>query len=281
MLPLVTYYNTFKADYRLSMEIYAQRLSDAMQSQFCGKAMDNELAIENFVPQSSSILPFNNRLTMRYLRYFSYPRQVQGRCSQIHHITDHGYAHLISKLGAGAKIISVHDVIPFLAWKGLIRGVDASVFRKPILNLYSLKYLSEFDHIITISQQTKSDLLEYFSVPESKLSVIPPIIDQRFCPQSADRVAQFKQRHELNNDRQYVLLPGSAFYKNLKGSLAALKDLCAKNPDLTILKTGVADVEFNRQVHEKRLSDRVSQIYLEDKSELPLLYSSVDCLRTR
>jgi glycosyltransferase involved in cell wall biosynthesis len=276
---LITYYRTFDLDQRVSMEIYADRLSQALIDHIDPVSdQPNSQTVTNFRPASPQSSMFKSKFGMRFLRYFWYPRQVKNSESKIHHIVDHGYAHLVKNLGAGAKIVTVHDLIPSLAWRGLIQGVDKSNFRKPRLNLYSLSFVQEFDHVIAISGQTKHDLLEYSQINESRVTVVPPVIDQAFSYQKPERVAWFKQKYGLSPDKQYVLLVGGSFYKNQERSLRALKRLCQYSPDLRIIKTGVADPEFEREVVSNNLTQRVQTLYIEDSSELPLLYASVDCL---
>ena len=56
-------------------------------------------------------------------------------------------------------IITVHDIIPILAWRGHIKNFNYP--HKPILFEYSINSLKNATHIIAVSKNTKKDLIEH------------------------------------------------------------------------------------------------------------------------
>ncbi len=269
----VQHYQCFKADKRLSMDIFADALA---------KTLDSLPSIElsSFVPQSSLERYSQNRLVMRYLRYRRYPQLVKNLSADLHHVLDHGYAHLYPNLGDGLKCTSAHDLIPLLQWKGEL-GIDgaASGLRKPLLNLHSLSFLERYDGIVTISESTKRDLVKHLKLEPKKITVVAPPLLPQFKPLRGDVVEEFASKYKLDSKYQWLMVSGREFYKNHKGSLTAVSHLVKRGfRNIRIVKTGASSNEFSELVASLDLEDYVVELFLEDFNELPLLYNFIDCL---
>ncbi|MFT6408682.1 MAG: glycosyltransferase involved in cell wall biosynthesis [Arenicella sp.] len=273
----VCHYRCYAADKRLSMDIYADSLAIALRSK-----VDDQQSFElsEFTPTSWLEKYRDNRFLMRYLRYRYYPKLVKQQYADIHHVLDHGYAHLFPSINHGLKCVTVHDLIPMLTWKGLIPiNNQPSKTRKPWLNLNSLSYLHKYDGIISISQNTKRDLTKYLNIEQQKISYIPPPIAKIFKPIANDLVAQFARKYRLDQSKKWVMISGSEFYKNHIGSLQAFKRILQRSDiNLQLIKTGRPTPGFDKLVTELELESNVTQLFLDDFSELPLLYNLVDCL---
>ena len=75
------------------------------------------------------------------------------------------------------------------------------------------------------------------------------------------------------------MVSGREFYKNHKGSLKAASQLIVNgHKNIRIVKTGAPSNEFSELVASLALQDYVVELFLEDFSELPLLYNFIDCL---
>lgn len=259
-------YQGYAADQRISMQIYADRLARCLSSL--------GLRVNQFAPKSK--LESQSNWLMRYLRYFEYPRQVGQQAADIHHVIDHGYAHLINQFSDGIKCVTVHDLIPLLAHLGKIQGTEKK--RNPWLNRYSLSFIKQFDYVIAPSESTASDLQTYLGVQRDQVSVIPPVIDSCFALQSEAAVDEFAQRYDLPQEHQWLLITGQEFYKNHITSLKVLKKLRDQGHKIKLLKTGVVSRQFAQQAHQLGLTDHVRQVYLADAKDLPLAYGFADCL---
>lgn len=267
----------FQSDRRMSMDIYAESIA---------KVADNErFSVDVTRPQSSLERYSMNRLVMRYLRYWHYPRIMKSIESDLYHVLDHGYAHLQPKLKVGnahsKACITVHDLIPMLTWYGQIQSADGSKIpsRKPWLNIKSLSYLAHFDRIIAVSASTKNDLLSHFKLAPEKVEVIPPIIDQVFRPSTEFEKSAFSTKYGFDRDCKWVMVSGSEFYKNHRTSLKVLAELNRQHDiEFRLVKTGLMSEDFNLMVQEFGLESRVKSIFLEEAFDLAHLYSLVDCL---
>jgi len=273
----ISLYRCFKSDERISMDVYADGLLEVLNDQGVGAHV--------YKPSSTLEKWSENAWVMRFLRYKQYGHSVKKNRnpeSDIHHVTDHGYAHLLPSLSQAKNCVSVHDLIPFLTWSGVIKAdKNGQTFnvKKPHLNLFSLKYLQYFDHIISISQSTANDLSKYLHIPTEKISVIPPVINDRFTPINQSLVEQFQDKYCLSKNVKWLMVSGREHYKNHRTSLLVLRSLLSStNYPIKLIKTGIASPEFNHLVNELGLQENVIQLFLENIDELPLLYNAVDCL---
>lgn len=269
----VCHYLCFKSDQRASMNVYAEGLSNALSQSW--------ISLRSYQPRSALEAFSSNRVVMRYLRYFQYPRAVSklNFNADIHHIIDHGYAHLLPRLGAGKKVVTAHDLIPMMRWKGLLEAEDRVAVRKPLLNLHSLSFLYHFDQVIAPSQSTANDLTNHLGIPESKISRVPPVIGAQFGILEESLVAEFSKRYGLQEDCRWIMVSGQEFYKNHVTSLKVLKDLNTQSEiEIRMIKTGLPSEDFNQSVRQLGLEGLVKSLYLEDSKQLALLYNFVDCL---
>ncbi|MFT6006325.1 MAG: glycosyltransferase involved in cell wall biosynthesis [Pseudoalteromonas tetraodonis] len=276
----VRQYLGFESDNRISIDIYADSIAQGLQ----GRSINLEL----FQAQSSLERYANSIFLMRYLRYLNYSRQIPMGAVDVHHVLDHGYAHLHPKLKGGKTCITVHDLIPMLNWKGAIAPVMSPTsigpsikpkVAKPMLNLYSLGFLDKYDQIIAVSNSTAQDMVEHLSISLDKISIIPPVISSRFQPNDSESIAEFSRQYELDRSCKWVMVSGQEFYKNHLGSLLVLEQLKKHTGmDIKIIKTGKPSAEFDQLVSSLGLEDSVRQVFFEDPDDLPKLYSFVDCL---
>lgn len=269
----IQHYQCFSADKRLSMDIFADSLAQALDSL-------SSIELSRFLPLSSLERYSRNRLVMRYLRYRRYPQLIKHLSADLHHVLDHGYAHLFPHLGDGLKCTSAHDLIPLLQWKGEL-DIDGEErgSRKPMLNLYSLSFLERYDGIVTISESTKRDLVKHLKLDPKKITVVAPPLLPQFQPLAEDVVERFAAKYRLNPKYQWLMVSGREFYKNHKGSLTAVSRLVKEgHRNIRIVKTGASSNEFGELVASLGLEDYVVELFLEDFNELPLLYNFIDCL---
>ncbi|GHA08358.1 mannosyltransferase [Arenicella chitinivorans] len=266
----------------MSMEVYADSLSAALA--LAGAE------VSHFRPVSWLERKAQNRFVMRFLRYVSYPWQVRKNAADgalIQHVTDHGYAHLYPQLSATVKVCSAHDLIPLLSWKGIIETVLApdgtpsdsrAAARKPVLNLHSLSFLDRFDHLITISEQSAADLVQYLGIDKQKISVVPPVIAAHYVPQAPDEIERVMAKYGLQMDRKWIMISGSEYYKNHRNSLLAIAQLIKRTKQkIGIFKSGWVTPEFAQMVEELGLSSYTVTSHIAG-DDLPAIYSAVDCL---
>jgi hypothetical protein len=142
----ISLFRGYVQDDRRSMQIYSDYLVDGLRAKLPG------VPIHEVIPQAPKWLNGNYQ-AMRLFRYFMYPLRARRESGTINHITEAGYAHLIRCLDYRKTIVTVHDVIPILSWRGLIPGLSHP--HAPRLLEHSLSYLKKAAAVITPSECIK------------------------------------------------------------------------------------------------------------------------------
>ncbi len=146
----------------------------------------------------------------------------------------HGLAQELPKdiKKSGAKsIVTIHDLI-FLKHPEFYTPIDRKIyFSKAKFAVHNA------DHIIAISEQTKSDIINTFGVPENKISVIYQSCNEVFYEKRTQtELEQVKTKWNLPKD--YILYVGALNEnKNVKVILEALNLLKGKF-DLSLVIVG-------------------------------------------
>ncbi len=132
------------------------------------------------------------------------------------------------------------------------------------------------EKLITASEHTKSDLVEYFNVCAEKIEVIPYGVDEKFHPvEDEDLLSSFRKKHNLPQD--FILYVGNLkSHKNLGILLRAFKLLRTqkKVEESLVLTTGGKSAdELLRQVHDEGIEQWVKVLPFMPDEELALLYN--------
>ena len=130
----------FAEERRLSMELYADMLAASLKD-----LAQMSFNVNQYVPVIPDWLK-NKKNGMRIARFYSYPRQVKRKNAALFHIIDHGYGQLIHFLNPQKTIITVHDLMSLVRWKGKIPGIQRGTF--PLLALISLNSVKKAKHLI-------------------------------------------------------------------------------------------------------------------------------------
>jgi len=266
----------FAEDRRTSMEIYGDKLLATLeatnQSQFSFTTFQPRL------PRWNRVVPETANLKMRAARYIAYPRQAKRLSADIYHIIDHGYAHLLSSLDPGKTVITVHDMIPYLAGRGLIPGVTMS--RRSWLSEYSQGFLKRAAAIVAVSENTKQDLLRHCQCDPERIHVLAHGIDPAFRKLDMDQ-AEVRKALGLPYAEgvKLVLITGQQFYKNHETCLAVLERLLKDYGDsLYLVRLGAVTPQWRSLLEQSNCTGRVIEIPRLPSSAMPSLYNAVDCL---
>jgi len=111
-----------------------------------------------------------------------------------------------------------------------------TISEKILLNL-DIRYIKRASHIIAISQSTKSDLVKYLRIPETRISVIYNGVDHNiFKPYEP---YQMRPYHVTLSHKPYILYVGSERRrKNLGRLFEAFATLRQEFPELKLVKVG-------------------------------------------
>jgi glycosyltransferase involved in cell wall biosynthesis len=130
--------------------------------------------------------------------------------------------------------------------------------------------------ILTVSEASKRDILEYFNVPESKITVIYNAIDERFSEQpNADEVMRVRERYQLNDP--FILYAGNIKpHKNLERVIEAFHMI--RRGELEHVKLLIIGDEISkyaalrRTVHRYKLHKHVRFFGFVPDATLAILY---------
>ncbi|MES9955636.1 MAG: glycosyltransferase family 1 protein [Sedimenticola sp.] len=272
----VTFLRNFQEDGRISMEVYAANISKYLQ-----QTEVRDFSFAEYRPELSGwtrTLPEKFNLKMRLARYVDYPLQSRRIDSDVFHIMDHGYAHLLQVLKPERVVVTVHDIIPLLAGRGLMPGV--SMKRRNWLSEYSAKFLKTAGKIIAISENSKKTLVEHIGCDSERIKVIYYGVNKIFRPLEDSERRRAKEALGLPGGVQkLVLITGQEFYKNQETSLRVMEKLYSSyRGDIYLVRLGRLTNEWSDIVRNSLFKEQVINIDYLPNEKMPLLYNAVDCL---
>ena len=270
----VNIYRTFREDQRISMDMYAYYLDHYIKKNY-----NSVINLSSFTPKMmiSKFLP--SKLKMRFARFIEYPYQIRKNYQkyEINHIIDHGYSHLIRyPLNKKNTIVTVHDIIPILAWRGFIPNFRYP--NKPRLVEYSINSLKNAAHIIAVSQNTKKDLIEHCGIKNDNISVIYNGCNSSFKP------LQKSQREQLRNNKfkfprdSFLMLITGEGYKNHETTLKILKELRSKKKNIYLVRLGPKNQNWENLKNYFSLNQYIIEFSGLELNVVSELYTAVDCL---
>jgi glycosyltransferase involved in cell wall biosynthesis len=273
-LEKIVLFRDFAEDGFRSMDVYADHLSAGLVQQ--GSTAYRVHEYRPRIARWISALPVDGLQRMRIARYLGYPRQAWRRRGDLNHIIDHGYAHLIWVLGANRTVVTVHDLIPLLLWKGLIPGVKPD--RPHPLAELSFRALKRARHLIAISENTKRDLIRHLGCEAEQISVIYLGIDSSFKPSGEEDRRRLRKKFGLPCNGSYLVLASvTDFYKNEETSLVIVKrlqEICSK--PVILVRLGPITQGWRENVRVNGMDQRV--VELRWAPSMCELYNAVDCL---
>lgn len=268
----VNIYLDYQEDFRKSMDIYGEQLYKALKN-------NNLIDMELYRPQKTlwnKCIPEKYSFKNRASRYLDYPAKLALRRKEFSHIIDQSYAHLVMALNPEKCIVTVHDLIPMLAWSGRIPGFKLG--HRPLLFEYSASFLKKFKKIIAISYSTKSNIQQLLDIPDEKIEVIYNGVDEIFRPLGPNERGQFLTLTIPKNVFK-VLIIGNAEYKNNKSSLAAVELLESKfGLALQLVCLGADSVKFFKECENYKIARKPIFLMNMSLAQLVELYNFCDCL---
>ena len=258
------------------MDLYADFLSRGIRKHYPDEYLLSECLPK--VPRYLSSFPNAFNTKMRILRYLSYPGQMKQLGKGVFHIIEHGYAHLLKESNLKDKgIVTVHDLIPMLKWKGMIGGMKPS--RKPRFSLYSLSFLENAKKIIAISENTKKDLVNLLGLNPNKIDVIHYGVGSEFKPNTETSKKELRQCLGLPHHTKLILITGQEEYKNHQACLQAMQIIEKKyDRPVQMVRLGRNNNHWQEIKECHNLENKIINIETLALSQVAKLYNSVDML---
>jgi glycosyltransferase involved in cell wall biosynthesis len=205
----VSLFHTLAAEDRISMEVYARELGNALRE----AGVD---VVDVWPPTSSPRKERGGLARARsyFDRYVRYQARASRAGSQVNHIPDHGYGHLAFGLDPRRTVVTFHDAM-LLKLEARELASDRLPWATIAGHRFSLRAIRRVARVITDSASAREDFLRFQNYPPERVIAIPLAVSPSFHPQ-ADR------DDDLPGNPSILHVGHSGFYKNIEAILSAL-----------------------------------------------------------
>lgn len=245
---------------------YARILTSSLAKKFCGDSyilftpkktdLFNTSSYTNMqvvTPQS-----FTGKLLSSYWRSNGVRKDIVAMDIDLYHGLSHEIPYNIHKLRKVKTVVTMHDLI-IERYPEQYNPIDVKTYR------FKYKYSCyHADKILTVSKQTKQDLVDFYKIPEERIEVCYPSSMEYFVKKVCDTEKQ-RIKALYNLPDQFFLSVGSIIPR--KNLLMICKAFCElKNviniPLVVIGKGRRYKEEVKQYLTDNGLTDRV--IFLND-----------------
>lgn len=193
------------------------------------------------------------------------PRRVRQSGAQLIHFTKAA----IPQRRSVPTVVTIHDVIPILL-------PESQVWARRLMWPVALRQAARrSDHVITISEASKRDIVEYLGVPAEKITVTVPAVDlQRFSP--GTHSTSIPPSPEGN---EYILFVGTRdMRKNVPLLIRAFARIAEDIPHHLVIagRQALKRDDDRRQARALGLGDRVRWLDYVAADDLPALYAGAE-----
>ncbi len=212
-----------------------------------------------------------SRFVDGFLKRTLYPVIVRNkiRKNNLKHITNQDLAFILTVAKIHPALVTCYDLIPVLYYH------NDSLYWK-----LNLKGLQNADHIITISEFSKSEISRFTNYAENKITVIYPGVDPSHYYQNKNRT--ILDHYKIPPGNKVILFVGSEEpRKNISLLVKGLYHLKKALPNTTLLKVGGSQMGGDRQtllrlIRHFGLDDDVKFTGQVPEEDLPLFYNAAD-----
>lgn len=223
------------------------------------------------VEAAAKLLPGSQgeKMASRLGRFVRYPAVLRRTPGDVYHILDHSHADLARALPGEKTIVTCHDIIPYLASRGLVPIEAERAVRYTFPK--RIRYMDRCRFIFADSENTKRDLIEHGNISPDKIVVAYCGLNPVFTPERPDGRPVSEVTAELRakwgvppEGRVMFHLGTNVRYKNTPALFHALKLLRAEpslGDSVYLVRAGAAFFpDEDALVDELRIRDRVIHI---------------------
>lgn len=216
-----------------SMARYANELLDALYKlqaddwEFEKVRCNHVETVANLIPG-----PAGKLAAERLARFIKYPLTATMVRASIYHIVDSGHANIGIGLDPKKTVVTVHDLIAMMAHQGIV-NMPAPALHS-LTNPIRTNVLKRASHIISVSHNTKKDIVSLLQIPAERISVVHHGFSNVFRAPSEEELTlarqELRSRHSIPEHAKLILhVSGGAEYKNTS---AVLHGLAVANREL-------------------------------------------------
>lgn len=262
-----------------SMDVYADALVEGL------KTVRPTWEVMEAFPQNPAEGNRTNSLVKGiqkyHQRYWQYPKQLKTCGADIFHVIDHSDGYLVNwlKQSSAPVVVTCHD---------LINLIHPELFRDrarfPWLSLatwkYSLQSMCNAHRIISVSNHTAKDMVNYLQVNPTQIHTVPNGVDAIFQAQNAQAEQDFRKLSNISKKTCCLLNVGSNNpRKNIITILKVVHQLKEQNFPVHFWKAGDDFTDDQKQfIAEHQLDTCISYLGKPDKETLIQIYNSADVL---
>lgn len=263
----------------MSMDIYANALFNAL------KSVRPEWDIIQIRPDISDKQESTSELLHGLHKYFErhikFPLKLRNIDADIFHIIDHSDGHFSYWLNLFNRmnVVTCHDLIN-LVHPETYRGRA----RFPILSMaawrFSISGMEKSDYVISVSESTKKDIIDYTGIYPERISVVPNAVDSCFKPANLSIINSIRKQYGAKKDTLCLLNVGSNnIRKNISAILEAVNILHSEGLPIHFWKVGDAfDIQQLEFIRNNGLCSDIKYLGSPSLEELISIYSSADVL---
>lgn len=207
----------------------------------------------------------------RYLSDAVFGLRTRFQKFHLYHETDH-----VPMPFQGPTVLTVHDLsfvhYPETHPKARLWYLDK--FFYPRLNWVS--------HFITVSVAIQKEIMEYLSIPQSRITVTPLGVSNQFRPYSGGDLNYFLGKYGLISQSFFLYVGAIEPRKNLSLLLRAYaalpSSLRKKNPLVLVGGSGWLMEELDEQIQKLQIDSTILKLGYVPTGDLPALYSGAVAL---
>lgn len=219
----------------------------------------------------SEITPrtFLSRKFSSIWRSFSMVKEIRRNKTDVFHGLSNELPFGIAKSGA-KSVVTIHDLI-FLRLPHCYKRIDRMIYN------YKFRYACEHaDRVLAISECTKRDIIEYYHIDPTKISVIYQGCADMFRKKATEELKEeVKKLYHLPD--KYILNVGTL--EERKNLFLIVKSLIYLPKEIHVVAVG-RGTPYSDMVTEyariHNLSDRVHLLHKVNYAHLPALYQSAE-----
>jgi len=227
--------------------------------------IDNEEQFKLIEPGQNIFKLFGSLWRFKYIS-----REIKQNRLEIYHGLSQELPVGIENTGV-KSVVTVHDLI-FMRFPEFYNRIDAKIYFRKLVHACNVS-----DHIVAISQQTKSDLIEFLKISPDKISVIYQGCNPNFWNKSNQDLNR-EVRAKYNLPERYLLYVGTIEErKNLLGLMMALD---IKNIHIPLVVIGRKAESYYPKVQHYISSRNLGNIIFPGQiqnQDLPEIYQNAEC----
>ena len=228
-----------------------------------------------FLPDRIQGLP--RKIANNLDRFVVTPLKLAGKRADIVHVVDPGNAVYLPLIRHRRSIVTVHDMIPYLARDGKLPGWQPTRTGRWLMNRITAR-LGKVDHIVCVSHATKRDLLSYVDIPEDRVSVIHNAVFQPMEPASDAACVELRARLGLPEAAPLILHVGRNWYKNRETVLEVAARVRETRPDVHLVMVGALTAALAAQAERLGLGPALHVIEWIERADMATLYTTAAVL---